>query len=67
MKLTGRILHLWNSPEALRKQLDGENLTNDGDYVYGVNTDAMISGRACTLGYTPDVLGPYFLENFLTR
>ena len=21
--------------------------------------------RACTLGYTPEVLGPYFLENFL--
>ena len=25
----------------------------------------MISGQACTLGYTPEVLGPYFLENFL--
>ena len=24
----------------------------------------MISGRACTLGYTTDILGPYFLENF---
>ena len=25
----------------------------------------MISGRACTLGYTGEILGPYFLENFL--
>src|SRR5688572_9254700 len=33
-------------------------------YAYGVNTDAMISGQACTLGYTPDILGPWFLENF---
>jgi 3-isopropylmalate/(R)-2-methylmalate dehydratase large subunit len=33
-------------------------------YVYGVNTDAMISGQACTLGYTGEILGPYFLENF---
>ena len=65
MKLTGRILHLWNAPAKLRKQLDGEDCTSDQDYVYGVNTDAMISGRACTLGYTPVVLGPYFLENFL--
>jgi 3-isopropylmalate/(R)-2-methylmalate dehydratase large subunit len=24
----------------------------------------MISGAACTLGYTGDILGPYFLENF---
>ena len=24
----------------------------------------MISGAACTLGYTGDILGPYFLESF---
>jgi 3-isopropylmalate/(R)-2-methylmalate dehydratase large subunit len=64
VKLTGRILHLVEDTEQLRSQLDGSNLTPTGDYVYGVNTDAMISGRACTLGYTPEVLGPYFLENF---
>jgi len=50
---------------AVRDQLDGSGPSNDSEYVYGVNTDAMISGRACTLGYTPAVLGPYFLENFL--
>lgn len=64
MKLTGRILHLLDDPDAVRDQLKG-GTAETGDYVYGVNTDAIISGRACTLGYTPEVLGPYFLENFL--
>ena len=65
MKLTGRVLHLWDDAELLRQQLDGEDISVEKSYVYGVNTDGMISGRACTLGYTPLVLGPYFLENFL--
>lgn len=67
MKLTGRILHLVDDPEAVRAQLDGLELPADHGrpYTYGVNTDLMISGRACTLGYTGEVLGPYFLENFL--
>ena len=64
MKLNGRILHLVDDANALRAQLDGASASLDADYVYGVNTDAMISGQACTLGYTPAVLGPYFLENF---
>lgn len=70
MKLTGRILHLVDDPALLRAQLvDGANLSEQvlegASYVYGVNTDAMISGQACTLGYTGPILGPYFLENFL--
>jgi len=65
VKLTGRILHLVDDPEQLHAQLVGEPLaTPHADYVYGVNTDAMISGRACTLGYTPEVLGPWFLHDF---
>ncbi len=65
MKLTGRILHLIDDPGVLRAQLDGARLgARDETYVYGVNTDAMISGQACTLGYTPEVLGPWFLEGF---
>jgi 3-isopropylmalate/(R)-2-methylmalate dehydratase large subunit len=66
MKLTGRILHLLDDPAALRRQLDGADHvpTDDDAYVFGVNTDAMISGRACTLGYTPAVLGPHFLADF---
>ncbi len=66
MKLTGRVLTLFSDPAAVRAQLDGAERSWSGeDLHYGVNTDAMISGQACTLGYTPEVLGPYFLENFL--
>ncbi|MEE2750707.1 MAG: aconitase family protein [Myxococcota bacterium] len=65
MKLEGRILHLVEDVDALRSQLDGvDSETLPGGYTYGVNTDAMISGKACVLGYTPDILGPWFLENF---
>jgi 3-isopropylmalate/(R)-2-methylmalate dehydratase large subunit len=66
LKLTGRVLHLLEDALLVRKQLDGEAVDPTAKaYAYGVNTDAMISGRACTLGYTPEVLGPHFLENFL--
>lgn len=66
MKLTGRVLHLVGNPDKVRSQLAGGSPDLAGeDYHYGVNTDAMISGRACTLGYTGEILGPYFLENFL--
>lgn len=65
MKLNKRILFLTEDPALLNAQLAGTDLTDDDEALaFGVNTDAMISGRACTLGYTPEVLGPYFLENF---
>ena len=65
MKLEGRILHLVEDVDALRSQLDGVDSEEvAGGYTYGVNTDAMISGKACVLGYTPEILGPWFLENF---
>ncbi len=66
MKLTGRILWLSENPENIQAQLEGNtpNTTHTDNLHYGVNTDAMISGAACTLGYTGDILGPYFLENF---
>jgi 3-isopropylmalate/(R)-2-methylmalate dehydratase large subunit len=69
MKLSGRVLHLFDDPALLQSQLQsrlqGDAPADHTAYHYGVNTDAMISGRACTLGYTPAILGPYFLENFL--
>lgn len=65
MKLNGRVLHLVDDAVAVTSQLEGRDFHASADYVYGVNTDLMISGRACTLGYTPEILGPYFLENFL--
>ena len=65
MKLTGRILYLTENANDLRRQLDGESLDcRDDDKHFAVNTDAMISGQACTLGYTPEILGPHFLKNF---
>ncbi len=65
MKLTGRVLYTTDDPTLLRKQLEGVDVDGAGlPLHYGVNTDAMISGAACTLGYTPEILGPYFLENF---
>ncbi|MCY0993128.1 aconitase family protein [Nannocystis sp. ILAH1] len=68
MKLRGRILWLTDDPHGIAKQLTGTDLDARADAApplhYGVNTDLMISGAACTLGYTGDILGPYFLENF---
>lgn len=68
MKLHGRILTLTSDPAALRAQLEGAGAPAalwSTPLHFGVNTDAMISGQACTLGYTGDILGPWFLENFL--
>ncbi len=68
MKLTGRTLWLTENSEDISTQLEGKDLAAEGASPpalhYGVNTDAMISGAACTLGYTGEILGPYFLENF---
>lgn len=65
MKLTGRVLYLTDDASLLSSQLEGKDLAfADQPLHYGVNTDLMISGAACTLGYTGGVLGPYFLENF---
>ena len=59
MKLTGRVLYLSSNPEELNVQLSGQDLAPPEQYHYGVNTDAMISGRACTLGSTTESRGPY--------
>ncbi|MBI2376335.1 MAG: hypothetical protein HYV07_20235 [Deltaproteobacteria bacterium] len=68
MKLTGRVLWLTEDSSLLREQLSGARTLHSDPAPpklhYGVNTDAMISGAACTLGYTGEVLGPYFLETF---
>ena len=69
MRLSGRVLWLTDDPALLREQLDGGDLDPQRsggvpDLKFGVNTDAMISGAACTLGYTPEVLGPWFLNDF---
>jgi 3-isopropylmalate/(R)-2-methylmalate dehydratase large subunit len=66
VRLEGRVLHLVDDAGLVRAQLQGADVNVAGaSYVYGVNTDAMISGQACTLGYTPEILGPHFLRDFL--
>ncbi|PRQ07845.1 aconitase family protein [Enhygromyxa salina] len=68
MQLTGRILWLTDDTAHLEQQLSGTNPQFDPAdppaLHFGVNTDAMINGAACTLGYTGEILGPYFLQNF---
>ena len=69
MRLTGRVLWLTDDSALLRSQLSGQDLDLPSagprpDLKFGVNTDAIISGAACTLGYTPEILGPWFLHNF---
>ena len=68
MKLRGRILWLTEDTDLLRTQIAGKDLTGSAAEPpalhFAVNTDAMINGAACTLGYTGDILGPYFLESF---
>ena len=64
----GSFLVLTADPVQTKAQLEGHRYSasqaQELDLHYGVNTDAMISGQACTLGYTGSILGPYFLENF---
>jgi 3-isopropylmalate/(R)-2-methylmalate dehydratase large subunit len=68
MRLEGRVLWLTDDRASLARQLEGDDVRfdpkNPPPLAYGVNTDLMISGAACTLGYTGEILGPYFLENF---
>ena len=68
MQLTGRILWLTDDSKQLEQQLSGVDPEFDPSAPpalhFGVNTDLMINGAACTLGYTGEILGPYFLQNF---
>jgi len=65
VKLSGRILYLVDDPGNIRAQLDGHEFAYNAEpLAFAVNTDGMISGQACTLGYTGEILGPHFLKNF---
>ncbi len=71
MRLTGRVLWLTEDAELLSQQLDGQDLDAHANALpaleFGINTDLLINGAACTLGYTGDILGPYLLERFKDR
>ena len=68
MRLSGRVLWLTDDPLLLRQQLMGQSIdasaASHPPLHFGINTDLLINGAACTLGYTEEVLGPYFLERF---
>lgn len=67
LRLEGRVLILSDDPELYRQQLDGTDLDCASGLPplrYGINTDLIINGAACTLGYTPEILGPHFLAGY---
>ncbi|MEO1228782.1 MAG: hypothetical protein AAFZ18_07760 [Myxococcota bacterium] len=67
LHLEGRILVLTDDGDAYQRQLQGEDLPLDEGLPklrYGINTDLIINGAACTLGYTPEILGPHFLASY---
>ncbi|MBL7995173.1 hypothetical protein JNM05_07345 [bacterium] len=57
-----KIFYYTENPEKVRDQIDGKPFHYNGEpLVFGVSTDTIINGAACTLGYTEDILGPHFL------
>ncbi len=65
LKLHGRILYLTEDPALVRRQLDGENLTNVplSELAKGVSTDAIIPARHC-LSLDNDYLAEYCLTGW---
>jgi 3-isopropylmalate/(R)-2-methylmalate dehydratase large subunit len=62
-KLGGRrVFYYTEDPRWVRDQIEGRPFVYEGQpLVFGVSTDTIINGAACTLGYTEDILGPHFL------
>jgi 3-isopropylmalate/(R)-2-methylmalate dehydratase large subunit len=57
-----RIFYYTEDVPTVRDQIEGRSLTYQGEpLVFGVSTDTIINGAACTLGYTEEILGPHFL------
>ncbi len=57
-----KIFYYTEDAGLVRDQVEGRNFTyHDEPLVFGVSTDTIINGAACTLGYTEEILGPHFL------
>ena len=57
-----KIFYYTENPDKVRGQIEGKPFHyNNEPLVFGVSTDTIINGAACTLGYTEDILGPHFL------
>ncbi len=57
-----KIFYYTEDSKKVRDQIDGRAFEYSGEpLVFGVSTDTIINGAACTLGYTEEILGPHFL------
>lgn len=57
-----RIFYYTDDSALVRDQIEGKPFQYRNEpLVFGVSTDTIINGAACTLGYTENILGPYFL------
>lgn len=57
-----RIFYFTEDPTLVRDQIEGRPFNfKDQSLVFGVSTDTIINGAACTLGYSEEILGPHFL------
>ncbi len=57
-----KIFYYTEDPGLVRDQIEGRPFQyNNEPLVFGVSTDTIINGAACTLGYTEEILGPHFL------
>ena len=56
MKFNGRVLYLTDMLLIYGDSSMVSRLMREDDKHFAVNTDAMISSQACTLGYTPEIL-----------
>jgi 3-isopropylmalate/(R)-2-methylmalate dehydratase large subunit len=57
-----KIFYYTEDGKLVRDQIEGKNFEYRNEaLVFGVSTDTIINGAACTLGYTEEILGPHFL------
>ncbi|NUM79684.1 hypothetical protein HUU42_02680 [bacterium] len=57
-----RIFYYTEDAALVRDQIEGRSFEYQNQpLVFGVSTDTIINGAACTLGYTEEILGPHFL------
>jgi 3-isopropylmalate/(R)-2-methylmalate dehydratase large subunit len=57
-----KIFYYTDDGKLVRDQIEGKNFEYRNEaLVFGVSTDTIINGAACTLGYTEEILGPHFL------
>ncbi len=57
-----KIFYYTEDSSLIRDQIEGRPFVHRHEpLAFGVSTDTIINGAACTLGYTEEILGPHFL------